>query len=48
MNITRIEIQKYYIDLYAGIKGISVQDCIERANDSYEKIKYNQQNKLIK
>lgn len=47
MNLTKKELQKYYIDLYAGIKEISVQDCIERANDSYAKIRYNQQNKLI-
>ncbi len=46
MNLTKKELQKYYIDLYAG-KEFSVQDCIERANDSYAKIRYNQQNKLI-
>ena len=47
MNITRIEVQKAYIDLYAS-KEISVQDCIERANDAYAKMIRNQQNKKVK
>jgi hypothetical protein len=41
MSYTKKDIQKAYIDLYSS-KDVSVQDCIELANDAFIKMNTNQ------